>query len=336
MHVCNRSVLSSSRLTLGLLTIALGSVLASPAFAADKDIKGWYGTLDLALTQPNSLDQHFADEVDPATASTNRLVIDNDKDFTWRVDVGYSFGKGLGSLQVSYWSFDNEDKQEGTSGGNLYPSIFGYSSQIGYGMYLSAPPASFQATGKVKARTVDLDYIRPIQVGEKFTVKWLAGYRTARYEEDLNLAAADGNGTYYQGRHQEATANGLRVGVTGVFGFTKHFSIEAGMAASFMQAKTEGDSTETFNGFVTGTATRQGSDDHVTGEIRDYDFRAVWNYGHIDYFLGYDVSEWDGLVVNPVPLAVNGFQGSIGSSDRSSVSFNSFHGGVTIRYGKPK
>jgi major outer membrane protein len=335
MQVRKRSSLSNSRLALGLLAAALAGALASPALAADKDYKGWYGSIDLALTQPNSLDQHFANEVDTSLTNTNRLVIDNDSDFTWRADVGYTFGRGFGSLQVSYWSFDNEDKQNGSTNGYLFPSIFGYGYPI-LGMYLYNSPITFQATGKVKARTFDLDYVRPIQVGEKFTVKWLTGFRTARFEEDQSITAVDSLAAVYsQSRHQEATGNGLRVGVSGVFGLTKHFSIEAGMAASFMQAKTDGDAIEIFNSGT--TETKKASDDHVTGEIRDYDFRAVWNYGRVDYFLGYDASQWEGLVTDPLPASgCCGPASGVGGRDRNSVSFNSFHGGITYRFGKPR
>src|SRR5205809_596971 len=107
---------------------------ASQARAADEDVKGWFVALDFAMTQPNSLDQHFANQITSAT-DFNRLVIDNDADFTWRASAGYGFGKGMGSLQVSYWTFDNEDRQQGTSSGTLYPTIFGYGYANG-GMYI--------------------------------------------------------------------------------------------------------------------------------------------------------------------------------------------------------
>src|SRR5881628_1558695 len=130
---------------------------ATPAAAADKDFKGWFAALDLALTQPNSLDQHFGDSVNSANPSAtrmNRLVLKNDSDGTFRASVGYGFGLGFGSLQASYWSFDNEDSESRSLTGAIAPAIFGY----GYNgaMYVLNP--TFTAGSKVQATTADLDY----------------------------------------------------------------------------------------------------------------------------------------------------------------------------------
>ncbi|HZC67759.1 MAG TPA: hypothetical protein VE201_03990, partial [Nitrospirales bacterium] len=97
---------------------------------------GWYGNLDLALTQPNSLDQHFANFIDfsGAQAKDHRLVMDNDDDLTWRLDLGYSWGK-MGALQVSYWQFDNDDSQGDSLNGAVYPTIFGYGTNGGMYAY---------------------------------------------------------------------------------------------------------------------------------------------------------------------------------------------------------
>jgi major outer membrane protein len=324
-----------TRLSLAGIGALVLLAAASPARAADKDYKGWFAALDLATTQPDSLDQHFADEaVAPASDNFERLVIDNRSHLSWKGSVGYDFGKELGSLQASYWIFDHEDKDSGTAQGDLLPTIFGF----GYGpgaMYITAPPTSFVAKSKIKARTYDLDYLRPIAVGEKFAVRWLAGLRTARYEEDLNFSATDSAAFQYrQSKHLESKAMGLRVGATGVFGFTKHFGLEASMAVSFMQADNDFNSSETF--VNAGTMARlKGSNKHDRGEIRDYDFKALWSYGHLDYFVGYQASEWDGLVEDSLP-AGGCCTGSPGNAGRQTIAFNSFHGGVIWRFGRAK
>ncbi len=104
------------------------------------------------------------------------------------------------------------------------------------------------------------------------------------------------------------------------------------MAASFMQADTDGQARMTTS---TTDEIRRASDDHIRGEIRDYDLRAVWSYGHLDYYAGYSVSDWDGLVTDPVPSSPN-FSLSPASQgrDRQSIAFNSLHAGVTVRFGK--
>jgi len=326
-----------------LATIAL----AAPLRAADTDYKGWFVALDLAQTQPGSLDSHYANNfvVNGTDTVNKRLVMNTDSDMTWRLAVGYGFGKERGSLKVSYWSFDN-DQTEIKNGllGSVYPTVFGYSNSgsqyIGYGNNTTYPITA-QATTKVKARATDIDYVRPIAVGEKTTIKWLAGLRVASFEEterfdgviDYNGAYGAGLQTYSQAKHFKSDAVGPRFGVAAVFGFTKHFSMQGSAAFSFLQADTKGESLAIDNSGATDANSVK--DDHLRGEIRDYDLRAVWNYGHLDYYLGYSASEWSGLVTDPLPAADCCTSGS-GGSIRDNIAFNSLHGGVVWRFGPTK
>ncbi len=314
----------------------------APAAAADDQARGWYAALDLAFTQPNSLDQHYADQMDFSSGSPRgeRLVLENDTDSTFRLAVGYRFGKGLGSLQVSYWTFDNDDRQEGAIAGYVVPAIFGsgyYGTYYGgyYGAYLFNPDVT--ATSSVKATTMDVDYVRPMPVGEKLTVNWLAGLRVATYEEDQGFVGNDGGGDYIQTKHIESDAMGLRVGALVRFGFTKRFNLEGGMAASFLQADTEGTASQTFPGGA--FETRHAEDDSIRGTIWDFDVRALWTSGPLDYYVGYTASTWDGMVSDPVPA--NTAQGVIPvflpfpspARDRDSIGFNGWHAGVVWRFG---
>lgn len=310
--------------------------LASPAAAAEKKYKGFFVALDYALTQPNSLDQHFATHVD---ASTNpildeRLVIDNGTAATSRGSVGYRLGRGLGTLQVTYWSFENDDAQEGVLNGGVYPTIVGYT--YGGGMYIyNASGVSFKAASRVKAETYDLDYTRTTPMSSTFSLKWIAGLRAARYEETQSFSGNDGVSDYLQDKRFKTDAAGLRVGVAGVFGLSKHFGLEGSMAMSFLQARTEGLATATF---PTGSIQSvRGQDDNVWGDIQDYDLRAIWTFRAFDYYLGYSDSIWSGLPTDPVP-AGGCCSGSLapGGRYRQTVSFNSLHGGVIIRFGGNK
>src|SRR5467141_3132262 len=127
MHSQRRGVLARA----GIFGIAAVAVLfafgSSPAMAAHHDdYKGWFVSLDAAETQPNSLDQQYANIVDPVPPGfTTRKVMDNKSDFTWAIKAGYSWGE-LGGLAVSYWSFDNEDTINATqTSGYVYPTVFG-------------------------------------------------------------------------------------------------------------------------------------------------------------------------------------------------------------------
>jgi hypothetical protein len=323
------------------LALATGAVLASlalapPAAAADTDYRGWFAALDLALTQPNSLDQHFANNLDASTGTAlfHRLTLENDAAATSRVTVGFSFGEDLGSLQVSYWGFDNDDSLTDNVAGYVLPTIFGY----GYGgmtLYNYAYGVDFKATSSTKATALDVDYTRPIAAGDKFAVRWLAGLRVATYEEDQGFLGTDGIAIYAQDKHIESDAVGFRFGATAVFGFTDHFSLESGAVWSFLQADTKGRSTQSFFGVPPPDEIREASDDNIRGEIRDFDIRAVWSYGRLDYSLGYSMSSWDGLVTDPLPASEAGFigQDSTASRGRDAISFNSVHAGITFRFG---
>ena len=310
---------------------------ATPASAAGEDFKGWFVALDLATTQPNSLDQHFANHIDTTQtpAPVERLVIDNKTDFTYRASAGYSWGGSLGSLKVSYWSFDNDDKMTDTLAGYVNPTIFGFGFNSTYAMYVyNAAGVNFTATSKVKATSTDLDYVRPIATSEKNTLSWLAGLRVASYEEDQGFVGFDGTNYYYQNKHFKSNGVGLRVGAAAEFGFTDHFSLVSSAVFSFLQADLKGNSSQQFPPPGV-TETAHAKDNNIRGEMRDFDVKAVWSYGAIDYWLGLSTSSWSGLVSDPVP-AVGGFFGS-GSSEprgRDNISFNSLHAGVKWKFGK--
>jgi hypothetical protein len=316
---------------------------ANPAFAADDQARGWYAALDLALAQPNSLDQHYADVTDfsSGTPRSERLVLENDADSTFRLSVGYRFGKGLGSLQVSYWTFDNDDRQEGAVAGYVVPAIFGsgyYGTYYGgyYGAYLANPAVT--ATSSVKATTMDVDYQRPMAAGEKTTINWLMGLRLATYEEDQGFVGNDGGGDYIQTKHIESDAAGFRFGASARFAFTKSFSLQGGVAMSFLQADTEGTASQTFPGGA--IETRHAEDDYIRGTIWDFDLRALWTFGALDYYVGYTASSWEGMVADPVPAntAADSFPTFLPfpspARDRESIGFNGWQAGVVWRFGK--
>jgi len=321
-----------------LMAVSLAAVLISaagaPATAAPEDYKGWFLALDLANTQPNGLDQQYATYVDAVTGFGTRQVIENDADLTYAAKIGYSWG-ALGGLAVSYWSFDNEDEvQASVTGSYVYPTVFGsyafnYGNSYGLGYY-GYFPVNLTASSKVQASTIDIDYFRPMQAGEKLTIKWIAGLRSATFEEDRTFDGSDSYGTYYrEAKHIESDAFGVKLGATAIFGFTDHFSLQGGLAFSLLQANIDANATRNANGTLDDVTS---SDDNSRGEIRDYDLRAVWTWDHFDFWVGYGGQTWDGLVSDPL----NGSQCCLAVSDesqRDSVAFNKAHVGVAFRFG---
>ena len=309
--------------------LALGLVLLAGAGdrARADDFKGWFLYLDLADTKPNSLDQHFANNVDVATGHEELLSIDNTYDISARVGGGYSWGK-MGSLKVSYWTFDNEDKESGSPAGSLIPTIFGYGAIYSY-QYLNN--ATFEATGKVQAKTFDVDYARPFSVGEKTTISWMAGLRVARYEETQTFAGSDATYTYTQEKHFTNKGWGPRIGVNVDWGFTKMFSLAGTAAFSFMQAKSDGDSNQSQPGVYSESLSV--SDNSLRGLIMDFDLRGVWSFGKWGVWAGYSMSDWGGISTDPFPGS-GSFVGPMTPKGRDDVSFNSFHAGVKFKFGK--
>ena len=312
------------------------AILASgtPAHAAGADYKGWFVALDLANTQPTGLDQSAAALVSPpfngGTGFTTRQVIDNDADFSWAIKAGYSWGE-LGGLEVSYWSFDNDQSEDHTENVNyVFPTVFGYGYNIGsYGLY--SPPVTYTTSSGIKASVIDVDYFRAMDVGERFTIKWLAGLRSASYDEDLGFNGTDGSGAYYiESKHIESDAFGVKVGAVLSFGFTDRFALQGKMAFSFLQGSTKSDRTEN----ATGSIDQLSADiDNVRGEIRDYDLRGVWMWENLDVYLGYGGQTWDGLVADPLGSGSCCSISTYQNSTRDSIGFNSLHAGIVLRFG---
>ena len=340
MHVCRCSALRATRWAAVVLAVLAMAMAAVPVRAAgDEDYKGWFLTLDAALTQPTGLVQQdiegSAAAYDwfwwTAGTSTDRFSFDTDSDFTGTLRFGYGFGNGLGRLQVSYWGFDDT-----ISGSGDYSfSTYSYSYYSGY-YYYNYGEGTGRAENKVQAATLDLDYLRSYAVGKKTTVTWLAGIRSATYEETRDFV---GTGeSYYrfaymleQHKHFETDALGLRLGAAVKFGFTDHFSLEGSSTFSFLQGSTEGNSSVVYTDFFAGQEDlRSAKDDNVRGEMREFDLKACWSYGMMDYFVGYRMETWDGLVVDPLlamPLDYS-------PQSRDAISFNSLHAGVTFKFGK--
>ncbi len=109
------------------------------------------------------------------------------------------------------------------------------------------------------------------------------------------------------------------------------------MVFSFMQAKTNGDSNQ-LHGPGGAFETNEATDNNISGETRDFDLKAVWSYGPLDYFAGYMMSSWNGMPTDPVPGGEGGFFGSgpVRQRGRDNISFNSWHGGVRWRFGQKK
>src|SRR5262245_35433498 len=317
------------RRTLVFLALAAVLLLAAQSPARADDYKGWFVYLDLASTQPNSLDQHYANTADFATNQVQILSLENDADFSWKLGGGYSWGK-MGLLKVSYWTFDNEDKESGSAVGGLIPTVFGYGAIYTY-QYLYNP--TFEATGKVEATTFDIDYARPFPAGEKMTISWLAGLRIANYEETQTFSGTDALYTYEQEKHFENKGWGPRIGVNVDWGFTKRFSLGGTAAFSFMQVTTEGDASQSQPGV--NSESLSAHSDHERGLIMDFDLRAIWGLDKFGVWVGYEMSDWGGSSTNPFPTS-DSFVGPRGVPTRDDISFNSWHVGGKWKFGGGK
>ena len=316
------------RSILVFLALATAIFVSAGGQARADDFKGWFVLLDLADTQPNSLNMHYANVTDLVTNDVTRLTLDNDADLSYRLGGGYSWGK-MGKLMVSYWTFNNEDEESGAATGYLYPTIFGYGQVYGQ-QYLYSP--TFKAKGKVQAMTFDVDYARPFETGEKMTISWMAGLRIASYEETQSFTGTNlyATYTYAQKKNFKNDGWGPKIGVNVDWGFTDRFSLAGTAAFSFMQISSDGDASQASD---TGLAESVSvSDDNVRGLIMDFDLRGVWSWDHFGFWVGYSMSDWGGISTDPLP-APNGFGGPTYPNGRDDISFNSVHAGLKWKFG---
>jgi hypothetical protein len=332
--------------------VCVGGLMAatcSPAQAAPDDFKGFLFALDLALTQPSGLDSHIATVTNTTIfpSQTQRIVLDNDADVTWSARVGYGFGLDMGKIQVSYWSFDNDDKETFTRAGFLSPALFGYgfygamyicnTTGGGYGYCDSSLPLTFTGGSGVKAHTLDLDYSRDAEVSSRFHLNWLAGLRVASYQEERSFEAFDGTYLYLQDKSWDADAWGIRVGAGGTLNLTEHFGLRGSLAYSALLGSTEGEASQTFVnggltcGFPPCKDIRTGKDDNLHGNIVDLELKGVWSAGPVDVSLGFASSTWSGFVGDPVPAQA--FRLVPESPSNESIGFDRFEVGVLWRIG---
>jgi hypothetical protein len=333
--------LPTGRVAVALAVVAIALAIAPPARAGDIDYKGWFVALDAALTQPAGLDQHYATALDTNTFQQELLFLDNGTGVSGEARIGYSWGT-LGGLALSYWSFDNDDNLTKVDDAHyIYPTVFGgyaYNNFQTYGLG-TGPflPVTYQVDSSVKANVLDLEYSRPMEAGENFSITWLAGLRSATFEEDQRFDGSDAYPVrYIQTRHIKSDGIGPKVGAIFDFGFSKHFGLQGRMTFSFLQGSRDAFTDQTVFPDPLATPTVDSetvSQSNVRGEIREYDLRALWSYKTFDFYIGYGGSNWDGLPKDPTGGTANFSVANETGDDRDSVSFNSAHVGVVIRLG---
>jgi len=118
------------------------------------------------------------------------------------------------------------------------------------------------------------------------------------------------------------------------WGFTDRFSLGGGLAFSLLQAKTDGDASQSCPSCPYRESLSV-SQDNLRGMITDIDLKAIWKWKQFDVWVGYSVSEWEGIVTDPI----SGNDGDPGigptyPNGRDAISFNSLHAGIKWRFGK--
>ena len=342
------------RLTKALRHAWLGLALLllfGPAPQAADEPRGWLLALDAALAQPSGLERPLATVIDAISfpPRSERILLEHDADLAWGAGVGYDFGREYGRIQVSYWTFENDDSENFTRTGYVAPALFGYGYVYGvmfmcnqsFGSCDPTLPVRFAGSSDIKASTWDLDYADSLEVSERFNLRWLAGLRAATYEEEQSFQGTDELYTYRQEKSLDVDAVGIRVGAGGDFRLTPHFTLRGGLAYSSLIGSSEGKASQTFVdgglscGFPPCTELRTGKDDQFSGSILDLELRGVWSAGPVDISLGLTSSEWNGFSRDQVPAAT-GFLGVGESATDDSFSFASFEVGLLWRFGRQR
>ncbi len=339
MTIGPRKTLSTRVLRHAWLGLAL-LLLFSPAPQAAEEPRGFLLALDAALTQPSGLDRPLATVINGSIfpPQSERIALEHDADVTWGAGIGYDFGREYGRVQVSYWTFENDDSESFTRTGLVSPALFGY-GYYGYMLLCNQSfgscdptlPVRFAGTSDIKASTWDLDYADALHISEHFDLRWLAGLRTASFEEGQSFQGTDELYTYVQEKSLDVDAIGIRVGAGADFRLTPHFSLRAGLAYSSLIGSSEGKASQNFVELGL-SESRTGKDDQFSGSILDLELRGVWSAGPVDISLGLTSSQWNGFSRDPVPAT--GFLGVGESSTNDSFSFASFEVGLLWRFGR--
>jgi len=317
--------MSSLRLHRVLFPAVVAACAVSPALAAAD--QGWFLALDLAFAQP-ALEQEYAVQIDGSVSpvETTRHVMDGDSDAAYRFGFGYGFGPERGDLRVTYWSFDGNDSEERRMDGFVEPLVFGEGYYGAYYYLYDAAGVATEATTEVTAVTVDLDYARAVTHGRRFRLSWLAGLRYAGFEETRAFHGDDTILRIEQEKVIDSDAIGVRAGAEAEYGFGRVFTITGKASFSLLQSTSDATSGQEIydsaGGALLAAETATSSSDSRNGSIIDASLAGVWRLGRADVVLGIEVSQWNGLVEDPIPAEEAG--------SRDTISFTSAY--VGLRY----
>lgn len=324
----------------GGIALALLAALAATGTAAAQATtppRAWFVALDLAFAEPGSADQHYADQIDLSGSAPRgtRHVLDNEADLAPRLTVGYDFGPALGSLRVSYWSFDNEDSESKSLPGIVEPALFGY-GYYGSAYLYDAQSVPVEASATIEASVVDVSYTRMMEAGRKLMLGWVVGMRTASFKENREFYGRDDLVIVEQSKSIDNSAYGFKFGANAQYKFGSRFRLEGGLALSLMQGDSEGTAEQTMRDADPNTPaigllseTRDAEQDSISGQILDLDAKGVWTMGAFEVWVGYGASSWNGLVADPNPSPPEG-------DDRDSLSFTGWRLGAKWRFGGSK
>lgn len=311
----NRKVFSAL-----LCAVALAFV---PALADDDMEPGFFFGIEATSLQPSGGPQDYTlvdpDDTNGAPEGTIRSL-EWDNEIAPRVFVGWLDDHG-GMLTLTWWDYD-EDASD---------SVTAASPMEVWDVLVSADNAfdgfagTATAFGNVQANLIDLEYTRPLTVGDKFMTHWTGGFRMAELENSL-LAAYDNAGsvnTVILG--SEVEGFGITGGLSAYYKLSDRWGVAGGSSYSLLAGESETLNNE-FNG-ATIYSNITGEKD-TTFSILEANLSVTWHGPEWLYvWLGWEYAQWNNasdINLFPDDIAEGFLQNSV-----SDVSFS----GVTLGAG---
>jgi hypothetical protein len=330
-----------------ILLLSLLLLYAAPATGEEADHVGWYFAVEAASTTPGNVDTPLLSSAPSLFAvggstdlETNVEYTDFDSGFTGAVTFGYSWGSS-GRLQVTFWDYSEEEDASGFSA--YYPNRNFFTigplsafDSYAYGYYSSFNDVSFDMTQELEATTVDVEYMRPVQMeSENLTVTWGIGLRYASFEDEVEgQYVLDPTG--FAARYpvtREIESDGI--GLTGSVGVNYDFldsiiGISSNLRVGFILSDVDANHSITdLDGYYSNYLTFSQSvsmEDEVATTI-DFEGNLVFHASeNVDFDIGWFYSTWAelpevALSRTTATFLVEGAP-SIPGEDRDRISFS--------------
>jgi len=299
-----------------LAGLAFAAIVLAPAAQAahDPDWKGWFFQLDGALVTPGNTNTATLMKGPNALLGGINGVesevewVDWDDDIAFRGSVGYSFGS-MGSLRVSYWTYDDTAESGGTDPYDYNGAVWwtvGPVTNIQLSYYYPIADVTWDFEQTIEAETWDIEYARTKQVGNPLTLTFGVGIRVASFTDTLEGVygfgpPGDPNFRFPASRVIDSDGIGITGSIGAEYDFSDMFGISSNLRVGFLTADVDMEHSLTDPGgyAAVGYYPEFTESETIEDEIAmtwDFDINFTFHTGSfMDVEVGYLYSVWTDL-----------------------------------------